>query len=587
MGCEMELKLHKDRILSAKPSEEGAVNQSQACVKGRFLIKDVVYSPRRILRPMIRRNKELEEVSWEEAVDFVMQKIKTYKGNETGMIMSPQLSCEDSFIANKFAQDVMKTKNVGLATAYTPLDSLWHLAQKNGISPALQFKKEDISQAKVIMIAGTDLAISHPMLWLEVLKAVRKGAKLVMASPYELVGSRYASLWLQIKPGSEDLLFMCLSKLIENNETAKVNNFEGYESFRKSLDKPDLSKAQEDIGIDEQMLHRAADLLLQEKPCFIAGIGLTPFSGENRNIAALWNLSLQSRGQLIPLGLENNSRGLFELYRNSYPKKKSVSQIIQDTNEGHIKALYMIGSIPLDKKPKAEFLVVQDCYLSDAAERADAVFPAVTFAEADGTFVNTEGRIQLFPAVIQPVAEARPDWWILSQLAKKLGKRDFDFKKSEEIRKVLKSSISGFARIRLSSTRGGKAPFVKNGVKGTPKFLSLKSRDSSPTIEKKFPFILCLDYCLDTYRSFILSREIKAFGILRDERWIKINPNDARTLKLKNGDAVIVESAVGKRKGVVKISETVPRGVLRADFLWSEGAEESCCPIPVRAKRGK
>jgi predicted molibdopterin-dependent oxidoreductase YjgC len=225
--------------------------------------------------------------------------------------------------------------------------------------------------------------------------------------------------------------------------------------------------------------------------------------------------------------------------------------------------------------------------MSEVAERADAVFPAVTFAETDGTFVNTEGRIQLFPAVIQPVAEARPDWWILSQLAKKRGKRDFDFKKSEDIRKGLKSSISGFARMRLSSAKGGKAPFVKNGAKGTPRFLPLKSRDSIPKIEKKFPFILCLDYSLDTYRSLVLSREIKAFGILRDERWVKINPKDAKTLKLKDGDAFIAESAVGKRKGIAKISETVPRGVLRSGFLWSEGAEESCCPIPVRIKRGK
>ncbi|MEE8604581.1 MAG: 2Fe-2S iron-sulfur cluster-binding protein, partial [Candidatus Aminicenantaceae bacterium] len=92
MGCELDVMLKSGRILNAKPSENGAVNESQACVKGRFLIKDVIYSPRRIQQPMIRRKKELEEASWEEALDFVVQKIKTYKGNEIGFVTSPQLS---------------------------------------------------------------------------------------------------------------------------------------------------------------------------------------------------------------------------------------------------------------------------------------------------------------------------------------------------------------------------------------------------------------------------------------------------------------------------------------------------------------
>jgi predicted molibdopterin-dependent oxidoreductase YjgC len=106
---------------------------------------------------MIRRKKELEEASWEEALDFVVQKIKTYKGNEIGFVTSPQLSCEDNVLAEKFAQEVVKTKNVGMTTGFTPLDSLWHMARKNGISPIFHFKKEDISRAKVIFLTGTDL----------------------------------------------------------------------------------------------------------------------------------------------------------------------------------------------------------------------------------------------------------------------------------------------------------------------------------------------------------------------------------------------------------------------------------------------
>lgn len=578
MGCELEVMLNNGRILNAKASEKGAVNQGQACVKGRFLIKDVIYSPRRILQPMIRRKKELEDVSWEEALDFMAQKIKTYKGNEIGFVTSSQLSCEDNVIAEKFVQEVVKTKNVSITTGFTPLDSLWHLAQKNEISLSFNFKKEDISRAKVIFLTGTDLAVSHPMLWLEVLKAVRNGTKLLVASPFELVGNRYASSWLPNKPGSEDLLFRYLSKVILKEGDARGHDLEGYESFRRSLDKLNLSKATEDTGIDERSLRQAADILMRSEPCFIVGKGLTPFPGENKNMAALWNLSLLCKGQLIPLGLESNYRGVFEIQRYNSCKTKLLSQIIQDTQEGQIKALYMIGSIPLDKKTKTEFLVVQDSYMNEVAERADVVLPATTFAETEGTVVNVEGRIQSFSRAIQPIGEAKPDWWILSQLAKKWGKRNFAYKKSQDILKELKKTIPAFARISPTNANKKKALFVKEGEGGKPKFVLLKSRNNVSNGGKKFPLILCTDYNLDSYRNLVLSREIKGFEIVRNARWIKINPEDAKTLKLKDGELIVVESATGKRNGVAKITEAVPKGTVVASFL---------IPLPVKIKRGK
>lgn len=576
MGCELDVMLSKGRILNTKPSEKGAVNEGQACVKGRFLVKDAVYSPRRIHKPMIRRKKELEEVSWDEALDFVAQKVKTFNGAEIGFVITPHISNEDIFVAEKFAREVMKTKNVGISTGFTPLDSLSQLAKKNGISPSFQFKKEDISRSKVILLTGIDLAVSHPIIWLEVLKAVREGAKLVIASPFELVGNRYASLWLPINPGSEDLLFQYLAKMMLKEGGAGRQNLEGYESFRRATDKLALSTVSEETGIDEPDLRQAAELLRQGDVCFVAGSGLTPHSGENRNMAVLWNLALLCKSQLISLGLENNSRGIFELQRNSAHNTIPFSQIIRETQKKKIKALYVMGTVPLDKKSKPEFLVVQDSYMSDFAERADALFPAATFAETDGTFINAEGRSQSFSSVVQPVEEAKPDWWILGQLAKKRGKKGFDYKNSKEIRKELKKMIVSFARLGLSKDK-----------KGKPKFLPIKSRDPGPKIDKKNPLILYLDYSLDSYRNLVFGKEWKGFEIVRNPKWVKLNPEDAKSLKLKDGETVIVESAVGKRNGIAKVTKSVPKGRIRASFFWSEGAEVSPAPVPVKIKRGK
>jgi predicted molibdopterin-dependent oxidoreductase YjgC len=352
------------------------------------------------------------------------------------------------------------------------------------------------------------------------------------------------------------------------------------------LYKLNLLKVPEEIGIDERSLSQAAELLKQGKSCFIAGMELTQFSRENGNMAALWNLSLLCDAQLIPLGSENNDRGIFELKRNDSRKTKPLPQIIKDTRESQLKALYVIGSVPFDKKMKPEFLVLQDSYMSEVAEIADAVFPATTFVESDGTVVNVEGRVQRFCKVIQPCGEAKPDWWILSQLAKKLRKKNFDYRNSLDILKKLKKTVPAFSKISPSGLEKGKASFIGAEGKGKKKFLPLKSRDRIPKVDKKFPFILWPDANLDYYRNLVLSKEIKGFEMVRNSQWVRFNAKDAKSLKLKDGETVILESPGKKIRGVAKITEVVPRGTIRASFLWSDGPENTSSPLPVRVKRG-
>jgi formate dehydrogenase alpha subunit len=588
MGCEMDMMLLGDRILNAKPSENGAVNRGQACVKGRFLIANAVYSSRRILHPMIRRKKELEEVSWEEALDFVAKNIKAYKGDEIGFITSPQLSCEDSFIAEKFAKEVLKSRNIGSARGFTPLDTLSDLTRKNGIEPTFSFERDDISQADVIFLTGTDLAVSHPMLWLEVLHAVRKRAKLVVASHFETTGNRHASLWLPVKPESEGLLFNSIAKIILEENTAVREDLEGFVSYKRTLNRLNLSETLGDAEIDEHKVSQAANTLMEGRCCFISGMGPARFSLKDPSTAALWNLSLLCKGQMIALGAENNFRGLFELDRDKTRKTRLVPEIIQDTQQGKIKTLYLIGSIPLGRKRKTEFLVVQDSYMNEVAEKADAVLPAATFAETDGTVVNVEGRIQGYSGVIQPLGESKPDWWILAQLAKKLGKKGFDHKKARDVLSELKKAVPGFAKVSPSAPGKGKA-----------KFFSALSKDPISLGGKKYPFFLSVEYSLDRYRNLVLSKDNKGFEILRNSRGIKINPEDAASLKLSDSEVIIVESPYGKFKGVAKITDNVPRGSLGASFSWGEDLEFSAASlvfsagdvfparIPVKITRGK
>jgi len=578
IGCELDVSLNAGRILSTRPSKEGVVNQGQACVKGRFVIKDTVYGSKRILKPLIRRKKELEEVSWEEALDFVAKRIKAYKGKEIGLITSPQISCEDSYLLERFAQEVIKSKNVNISTHKSPFESLYSLLQKSQIKYQFNFNKEDISEADVIFLSGADLAVSHPILWLEVLKAVRKGARLIMVSPVEPLGSRYASIWLQVKPGSEAELFHFLSKLLVKKGFTDEHKQEGFEAFKKSLEKLTATQVKETTGIEEDGLNLAAEIFMQGKVCFVFGMGPIHDSWEDQNLAALWNLALQTQGRLIPLGLENNSRGLFEIKRGALQKAKPFSQIMQEAQEGQIKALYLVGPVLLDRKTKVEFIVVQDSYLNEMTEKADAVFPAATFAETDGTFVNVQGRMQRFQKIIEPLGEAKPDWWIVSQLAMKLRREDFKYKKSSDILREMKKAVPAFSKVTDASLGKGKSSFVHETNHGKERFIVLKSRDKARVTSKTYPFLLWSEYNLDYYRNLALSKEIKGLEIIRNPRWIKLNPEDAKKLDFKDGDDADIVSPAGQIKGIIKITDSVPEGVVGSCLLPL---------LPVKIKRGK
>lgn len=597
IGCEMDVWLSRGRILSTKPAEDGTVNQGQACVKGRFMIKDVVCSQQRIGRPMIRRKKKLEEVSWEEALQFVAQRLKAYKGKEIALVTSSQIACEDNYIAHKFATEAVKTKNTGATAGLAPLDALFRLSQKNGMEAKFNFKMEEISRADVIFLAGTDLAVTHPILWLEVVKAVRNGAELIIASPRESVGSRFATLWLQAKPGSENLLFACLSRMIMEEEEAGGQDFEGYEAFKRGLDKIKLPAVLESTGVEESSLCEASELLRKGKPCFIYGMQLAENSKGISNLTGLWNLALQTGGRLIPLAGENNARGFFEIKRHASLKPIYVDQILKETREGRIKALYLIGPVGLDKKTKTDFLVVQDCYRNENMDRADAIFPAATFAESDGTFINVEGRFLSFSPIIEPWGEAKPDWWILCRLAERLGKKGFDYHKSLEILREMKKTLPAFSKVNASrrKQKGSRHVYEKKDAK--KKFIPFKSQEPGPQVSKKYPFMLRADYNLDYYRSLSLAKEIRGLRMLRDPRWFRLNPEDARSLDLNDGGNIEVISPFGKIRGVAKITESVCPGIVEASFLWNEDptfsvanlclSSASLLQLPVKMRRGK
>jgi len=509
---------------------------------------------------------------------------------------------EENYLFQKFSHQGLKTQNVDSAARFSPLAAFREWAQERGLSPTLNFKLNDIAKAKTILLLGADITLSHPIVGLEIIEAVRNGAKLVIVDPQEVRLNRYSSRWLQIKPGTDFYFLHSLAKvLLEKEELGDRSKIKGFESFKKSLDEIDLSQCLEITGISEEDLKETSHILLEEKPVvFLFGLGLTQHPSSSDNLTALWNLALLGEAQLNPLSQENNLRGELEI-RRSFKTGLKFNQIIQAVKERQIKALYLTGPFSSLENSKPEFLIIQDSFVNENMELADVILPSTTFAETEGTYTNLEGRIQKLSQIIKPLGEAKPDWWIISHLAQSLGYEGFNYKRPSQILKEMKRVIPAFSGVSDSLLEKGKEIFIQEGKEEKGKFIPLAYRLPLSLVSKEFPFIMLLDYNLDYYRSLSLSKEIKGMRIIRDSRWIKINPQDAKELKLKDGEEVEVGSGSNKIKGVAKITETIPRGIIVASFLLNEDSDFSMSRLsaepnpdpfplkmlPVKIYRGK
>ncbi len=602
IGCVLDVDMKNGKILSTRPANGPSLNRGQACVKGRFVSKDVVYASERIRTPKIRKGKELEEVGWDEALDFAAQKLKAYKGSKLALIDSPQMSCEDIYVSRKFAEDAIKTKNVAASPGFASKSIYPSLFQDNAAVSPLNFKMRDIAKARTIVLMGLDLTVSHPIVWLEVLEAVKNGANLVVVSPTELTSTRFATQWLRNRAGSEIHLLGYLSKIILEQEGAsELKEIEGHETFLKSLDKLFLENTVELTGINESQLRDTALSLIEEgSVAYLFGTELTSLDQRNMGVLALKNLTLMTSGQLFPLGLENNLRGHFELTHPSSQKDKKIDDIIQEVEDGRIKALYVTGTFPLPKKTRAEFVVFQGSHENETSQKADVVFPAATFAEVEGTYINIEGRIQRSFPVIEPMGEAKPDWWIFAQLAQRQKLTGFNYKKSANILAEIQKNNLGLKNASAEDLKKGKEIFVQEGKKETSKFFPLKFSSSIPAVSKRYPLLMLNDYNLDVYRSLYLGQVSGGMEKIRNPEWIFICPEDAEKIGVEDGDNIKIVSELGKMAGRVRLTNNVARGIVKSNYIWSENQKlhttilkalgsddfKSIRVLPVKIERG-
>ena len=381
-------------------------------------------------------------------------------------------------------------------------------------------------------------------------------------------------------------------------------------------------------GVPKEKIAEAARLYASGKPAaIIFGLGMTQHTHGTDNILALADLAMLTGNIGVagagvnPLRGHNNVQGACDVgcTPTTYPgyaqvaddsSRKSMeeawgcalpdgpgltlTEIFGAAAGGRVKAMYITGENPLLSEPdiahvqealeKLEFLVVQDIFLTETAALADVVLPAVTFAERDGTVTNAERRIQRIRQAIPFQGEARPDWWITCQIAKRLGASGFDYEDPSQIM----AEIAGVAPIyggvsyaRLengglqwpcptSDHSGTAIMHVDEFTRGKGRFAALQYRPSAEVADTDYPFTLTTTRSLFQFHTGTLTRKVRGLNFLKPGEALEINVKDAERLGIADGDLIRVSSRRGRVEARAKLTEGVAPGVVSMTFHFAE-----------------
>lgn len=493
---------------------------------------------------------------------------------------------------------------------------------------------EEIGDASTILAIGTNTTQAHPVLALQVKKAARNGAKLIVANPKEIDLCRHASIHLQQKPGTDVPLLMGMARVIVDEgltDTAFIaDRCEDYDKLVESLSPFDLDSVEKITGVPKDQIAEAARIYAQNSPSSILyTMGITQHSHGTDNVWAISNLALltgnigkPSTG-VNPLRGQNNVQGASDMgaYPDLYPGYQKVTipevqkkfekawgcdlsptpglthtEIFDEIYDGKITSLYLMGENPVlseananhavEAMKKLDFMVVQDIFLTETAELADVVLPAASFAEKDGTFANTERRVQRIRQAIAPVGESKPDWQITCQIAQKMGATGFDFSSPDEVMSEIASVTPSYGGITYQRLENGglQWPCPTEDHPGTPilhtekfnresgkaRFMPLEYRPSAELPDNKYPLMLTTDRSLFHYHTGSMTRKVGGLDQLDSEEFLKINPKDASALGIVESEMVKVSSRRGELTVKANLTKVCPPGLVSMTFHFAE-----------------
>ena len=494
---------------------------------------------------------------------------------------------------------------------------------------------EDIEKANVILITGSNTTENHPVLSTYVKRAVKfKGAKLIVVDPRKIPVTKYADIWIRQNLGTDVVWINGMMHVIikENlyDEKYVTERTVGLDELKATVEKYTPEYVEGITGIPKEQLIEAARTFANAKAASILyAMGITQHITGTDNVKSLANLAMLcgnvgvEGGGVNPLRGQNNVQGACDMggLPNVYTGYQPVTDknardrmekawgvkglpsevgltatfMMEKAHAGDLKALYIIGENPMISDPNLnhakkslenlEFLVVQDIFMTETAELADVVLPTASFAEKDGTFTNTERKVQRVRKAINPPGEAKDDWEIICEISRSMG-YPMQYNNVEEIMKEISEVTPSYCGINYGRIEddGIHWPCPSTDHPGTPclhvdkfscglgVFHAIDYLPPAEMVDDRYPMYLTTGRVLYQYHTGTMTMKSEGLNELAPRSFVEISGEDAESYNIADGDMLKIASRRGEIEAEARISDKAVTGTVFIPFHYAKGA---------------
>ena len=634
-GCRYYLLVRGEKVVGVSPAPGDPVSEGRLCVKG-WNSFQFINHPERLKRPLVRDGGGFREASWDEALELVAERLSGIKErhgpDSLAFLSSAKCTNEENYLMMKLARAAFSTNNVDHCARLCHASTVVGLASTFG-SGAMTNSISEIEDSDCILVTGSNTTEQHPLVAARVLRALKRGARLIVVDPRRIQLSKLATLHLRQRPGTDvawlnGMMYVILDEGLEKRDFIEERT-EGFEELEKVVSDYSPGEVERITGIPARDLVEAARLYGRaERASIIYSMGITQHTTGVDNVRSCANLAMLTGNVgryatgVNPLRGQNNVQGACDVgalpdvlsgyQKVSDPEVRdkferawgvklpqdpglTVVEMIESALRGEVRAMYIMGENPMLSDPDVgqverglgnlEFLVVQDIFLSETARLADVVLPAASFAEKDGTFTNTERRVMRIRKALDPPGRAKADWEILCDLARKLG-ADWDYGSPSEIFDEIASLTPIYHGISYRRLEGWGiqwpcpsedhpgTPYLHKGkfARGKGKFIPARYRPPDELPSEEYPFVLTTGRVYFHWHTGTMTRRISVLDREVPRAFVEVNPEDAGRLGIRDGARVKVSSRRGEVEVEAKVTDVVPEGVVFMPFHFLEAA---------------
>lgn len=637
-GCGLYLISDGKKLTGAYPSRNHPVSRGALCVKG-WNCHEFSNSAERLTTPLIKKDGKFVQAGWEETLNLITEKLTGFKDkygpDSLAFLSSAKTSNEENFLMMKLARVVFRTNNVDHCARLCHASTVVGLAATFG-SGAMTNSINEFEDAEVILITGSDTTAQHPLIGSRIVNAVNdNGAKLILIDPRAIELAKYAAIHVRQKNGTDvawinGLINVIISEGLYDKKFVEERT-EGFEELKTLVKEYTPEYVEKITSIPKEKIIEIARIYAKARKAMIVySMGITQHTTGVDNVKSLANLAMvtghlgYASSGLNPLRGQNNVQGScdvgalpnvysgYQTVADESIRKKfeaawgieglppkpglTVTEIISAAGKGTIKGLYIMGENPIISDPdsnhvrdclsKAEFLVVQDIFLTDTAEYADVVLPSASFSEKDGTFTNTERRVERIRKAIEPPGQAKADWQILCEVAKRMGYKGMSYSHPSEIMDEIAAVTpiyGGISYTRLDpyglqwpcptkDHPGTSVLHKEKFTKGKGTFMPRPYLPPAEQTDEEYNFILSTGRIYWHWHTRTMTNRTSTLERESPVPYVEMNLEDAKELGIRNEQLVKVSSRRGAITLKAIVGERVAKRSLFIPFHFREAA---------------